>query len=82
MHLNAFLFNIDPSELLQCHNDWEGAILCALGKKKNVCFLSHAEKIRVGRSEIFLFILFSIIELMLDGIKNAFQHFKNDIVHV
>ena len=38
------------------------------------------KKIRVGRSEIYFFlILFFITELMLDGILIAFLHVKSDI---
>ena len=51
-----------------------------LGQKKYVRLLSHAEKkLGSGRSEIFFFILFFISELILDGIWNAFLHFKSDI---
>ena len=41
-----------------------------LGQKKYVCLLSHAEKIRVGRSvgNYFILLLFFITEFMLDGI--------------
>ena len=46
-----------------------------------MCVYGHMlKKIRVGRSEIILFlILFFITELKLDGIYNAFLHLKSDI---
>ena len=50
-------------------------------KKKYVCLLSHAEKNK-GRSvgnNFFFSILFFIYELILDGVWNAFLHFKSDI---
>ena len=55
--------------------------LNSLGQKKNMCVYCHMlKKIRVGRSEIifFYFIFFFISELILDGIWNAFLHFKSD----
>ena len=41
--------------------------VCILGKKKYMCLLSHAEKIRVGQSEIFFkFIFYNWIDVGCD----------------
>ena len=55
---------------------------CVCKAKKNYkCVYGHMlKKIRVGRSEIYFFlILFFITKLMFDGIKNSFLHLKRDI---
>ena len=46
-----------------------------------MCVYCHMlKKIRVGRSEIYIFLIsFFISELILDGIWIAFLHFKSDI---
>ena len=49
-------------------------------KKNNGVYCHMLKKIRVGRSEIYIFlILFFISELILDGFWNAFLHFNSDI---